>query len=51
MSLILCPECGTKISDRATKCPHCGFQSAVDDHDPSVVDVGKLCKICVDNFR
>ena len=31
MSLILCPECGTKISDRATKCPHCGFQSA----DPS----------------
>ena len=28
MSLILCPECGTKISDRATKCPHCGFQSA-----------------------
>ena len=28
MSLILCPECGTKIADRATKCPHCGFQSA-----------------------
>ncbi len=31
MSLILCPECGTKISDKATQCPHCGFQSA----DPS----------------
>lgn len=28
MSLILCPECGTKISDKATICPHCGFQSA-----------------------
>ena len=28
MSLILCPECGTKISDKATKCPHCGFESA-----------------------
>lgn len=28
MSLILCPECGTKISDRATQCSHCGFQSA-----------------------
>lgn len=28
MSLILCPECGTKISDKATQCPHCGFQSA-----------------------
>ncbi len=27
MGLILCPECGTKISDRATACPHCGFQS------------------------
>ncbi len=28
MGLILCPECGTKISDKATECPHCGFQSA-----------------------
>ncbi len=28
MSLILCPECGTKISDKATKCPYCGFHSA-----------------------
>ena len=28
MSLILCPECGTKISNKATQCPHCGFQSA-----------------------
>ena len=28
MSLILCPECGTKVSDKATQCPHCGFQSA-----------------------
>lgn len=27
MSLILCPECGTKISDKATSCPHCGFKS------------------------
>lgn len=27
MSLILCPECGSKISDKATSCPHCGFQS------------------------
>ena len=28
MSRILCPECGSKISDKATKCPNCGFQSA-----------------------
>ena len=30
MSLILCPECGTKISDKAITCPHCGYMSA--DH-------------------
>lgn len=33
MSLILCPECGTKISDKATECPHCGYQS-VDSSRP-----------------
>lgn len=27
MSLILCPECGTRISDKATTCPHCGYIS------------------------
>ena len=27
MGLILCPECGTKISDRALTCPHCGYSS------------------------
>ena len=27
MSLILCPECGTKISEKARTCPHCGFMS------------------------
>lgn len=27
MSLILCPECGTKISEKARTCPHCGFVS------------------------
>lgn len=30
MSLILCPECRSKISDKAVVCPHCGFASA--DH-------------------
>lgn len=24
MSLISCPECGKKISDKAAACPHCG---------------------------
>lgn len=27
MSLIPCPECGAKISDKARICPHCGFMS------------------------
>lgn len=27
MSLIPCPECGTKISDKAKCCPYCGFMS------------------------
>ncbi len=27
MSLILCPECGAKISDKANVCPHCGYSS------------------------
>ena len=25
MALILCPECGREISDKATHCVHCGF--------------------------
>lgn len=27
MSVIPCPECGTKISDKARTCPYCGFMS------------------------
>ena len=27
MSLILCPECGTKISTKALVCPYCGYSS------------------------
>lgn len=27
MPLIVCPECGHQISDRAPLCPHCGFPS------------------------
>lgn len=25
MALIECKNCGQQISDRAAKCPHCGF--------------------------
>ena len=27
MSLIMCPECGAKISDKALECPRCGYGS------------------------
>ena len=27
MALINCPECGKEISDSATKCPNCGFNT------------------------
>ena len=26
MALKKCPECNGEVSDRATRCPHCGFQ-------------------------
>lgn len=28
MALVFCPECGTKISDKAFSCPFCGFRSS-----------------------
>lgn len=28
MALIMCPECGQKISDKAEKCPNCGYPIA-----------------------
>lgn len=38
MSLILCPECGTKISNKATMCPHCGYVSSDSSLPISVQD-------------
>jgi len=28
MGLVYCPECGTKISDKASVCPYCGFRTS-----------------------
>lgn len=42
MSLILCPECGTKISSKATMCPHCGYMSANATLPISVQDTYKV---------
>lgn len=32
MALIKCPECGREVSDKATACPHCGFNIANLNH-------------------
>lgn len=45
MSRILCPECGAKISDKATKCPNCGFQSADDTRPISEQDKYEIVPI------
>lgn len=47
MSLILCPECGTKISSKATSCPHCGYVSENSSLPISIQDTYKV----LPNFR
>lgn len=34
MALINCPECGEKISDKSSACPHCGFKLHKDPPKP-----------------
>jgi hypothetical protein len=31
MGLVYCPECGTKVSDKASVCPFCGFRSSAEN--------------------
>lgn len=35
MALIQCPKCGQQISDRAQKCPHCGYVINTSDRETS----------------
>ena len=32
MALIICPECGAEVSDRAPACPSCGYPLVEDGH-------------------
>lgn len=41
MSIIFCPECGSKISNKATNCPHCGF---VGDNSSLPICVQENCE-------
>ena len=43
MSIIACPNCGKKISDKAPICAHCGFQSGeVTEEDLAVYSARRL---------
>ena len=37
MALISCPSCGKPLSDRAYKCPHCGYMQ-INHNKESVED-------------
>ena len=39
MSLILCPECGHKISDQAATCPYCGISMHTTHTEETVIPV------------
>ncbi len=48
MSLILCPECQRKISDRATNCPGCGFPLHSSEDPPTVISAPSLETTCAE---
>lgn len=45
MSLILCPECGAKISDKAITCPYCGYMSENHNLPISVQDIYEVVPV------
>ena len=38
MALIVCPECNREISDKAQKCPHCGYPFPDIQQTPSIIE-------------
>lgn len=44
MGLVYCPECGTKISDKASVCPFCGYRSSTKNM-PMIASNNPLKKI------
>ena len=47
MSLLLCPECGNKISTKAISCPHCGYTG----NDPSLPITSQENYINIPTFK
>lgn len=48
MALVYCPECGTKVSDKASVCPFCGYRSS-SKNLPMVASKKPLAKFQWDN--
>lgn len=49
MSLIICPECGKEISDRAKQCVHCGFpiEEYLESEEPQAIVPNEIkCPFC-----
>lgn len=44
MALIQCPKCGQQMSDRAQKCPHCGYVINTSDRETSDIKPTKSKK-------
>jgi uncharacterized membrane protein (DUF485 family) len=43
MSIIACPDCGKKISDKAPICSHCGYQlGEASEEDRAIFEARKL---------
>ena len=38
MTLIKCPNCGQDISDKAEKCPHCGWEKKREKKNKEIVE-------------
>ena len=52
MALIKCPECGKEISDKASRCPHCGlpqayFASVIEKNENSGIDYKNLGNVLI----
>lgn len=55
MALIICPECGQRVSNRASACPSCGFPlsgsyTRIDHHPPELYSVAVLSGIQKDKM-
>ena len=45
MALIFCPECGSRISDAAEKCIHCGYPINCQEEDVNLFRTNDLVRL------